>query len=440
MSNSKTDLESFLAIDPDFEESGRPLHESVRLLFGKIEVLWAHKRLLILSPAVGFGLAMAYSMLMPNKYEATAFVIPPSMNRASGMDILIGMKSSGAVSNFMSGALGSMFGANSPGPLYIQEMQSRPVEDSLIKRFDLNRVYKTKSKEAARKALEANTKFNEDKKSGILSVKVTDRDPVRAAAIANGFAEELGRLLSDLDSTAGRREREYFESQLEIARGQLANSSKALSEFSSRNAALNLPLQSAAIVSGMSTVQGQLIAAEAELKGLLPIYSENNIRVRQTRAQIAELQRQLDQIKGKTLSSDPRSPGMPSSDGSPSGIQQLEGISAEYMNLYRKARTDEAMVETLTQQYEIAKLEESRHVAEVQLLDPAQPPEKKAYPKRRLISMTGLFLGLLLAVVYVLTSDWWHNTSEDNEWKKLLRPIRNKFVWRSNPARAPSER
>lgn len=164
MSNSKTDPETYLTIEPDFEESGRPLHESVRLLFGKIEVLWAHKRFLILVTTLGFAVAMASSMLMQTKYEATAYLIPPSMNRASGMDILIGMKSGGAMSNVMSGALGSMLGATSPGPLYIQEMQSRPVEDSLIKRFDLNRVYHTKSQGAARSVLEANTKFNEDKK------------------------------------------------------------------------------------------------------------------------------------------------------------------------------------------------------------------------------------------------------------------------------------
>jgi len=303
VSNPKTDNETLLALEFDSEESGKPLVEYVRLLCGKLEVLWLNKWSIVLTSILGFAIAAGVSLLMPAKYVATAYFLPPDMNPASGMDLLIGMKTGGAAMGGMGTMFNDMFGTRTPGQLYFQEMQSRSVEDSLIKRLDLNRVYRAKQKEAARKALEGSTKFNEDRKSGILSVQVTDKDPTRAAAIANGYAEELGRFLSDIDSAAGRREREYFEVQLVIAREQLERASKALGEFSGKNSVLDLPLQDNAAISSAAAIQGRLIAEEAQLDGLLQIYTENNVRVKETRAQVARLQRQLEQVQGKRAAS-----------------------------------------------------------------------------------------------------------------------------------------
>jgi len=424
----RTDIESFLSLEPESEEAGKPLHEYVGALLGKLALLWKHRRLVSAVSLGGLAIAICISLLLPVKFVATAFLMPPDMNPISGLDMMIDMKSGGALMGAMGGELNDVLGMRSPGQLYIREMQTRPVEDDLIKRFDLFRVYHGKTLEGVRKVLEANSAFDEDRKSGIISVQITDKDPTRAAALANGYAEELGRLQADINSDAGRREREYFGGQLLAAHEQLEQSSKALSDFTGRNAALNLPLQDAAVVTSMSEVQGQLIAAQAELKGLLPIYAEDSLRVREARAQISELEHQLDQIKGQTAPS-----GKPplsdagkdtaNGNGPASRMKQLSGLTTEYMELYGKAKTDEAMVETLTQQYQIAKLEESRHVAEVQLVDPAQVPERKTYPKRRWIALEGLLLGFFFATFFVLVRDWWHNTSDDNEWKRMLRPF-----------------
>lgn len=430
MGRLKTNSEAFLTFEPDVQESGKPLSEYVGALLRKIKLLWEHRRFLITMTLAGFGIAAGISFLLPVKFVATAYLMPPDMNPISGLDMMIDMKSGGALEGAMSGELNDVLGMRSPGQLYIREMQTRSVEDDLIKRFDLYRVYRAKSLEAVRKALEANSAFDEDRKSGIISVNVKDKDPNRAAAIANGYADELGRLQADLNSDAGRREREYFGAQLVAAREQLGKSSKALSDFSAQNAALNLPLQDAAAVTSMSEVQGQLIAAEAELKGLLPIYADDSLRVREARAQIEELHRQLDQIKGTTPSSHAQASdkeGTPgSSNSSSSRMKQLAGLTTEYIDLFGKTKTDEAMVETLTQQYQIAKLEESRHVAEIQLVDPAQAPERRTFPKRRVMALQGLLFGFFCAAVVVLARDWWHTASEDNEWKRAFDPFLKK--------------
>ena len=432
MGNSKTDNDSLLAFEFDSEEPGKPLIEYVRGLLSKGELLWLHKWSLIVTATVGFAIAVGISLLLPARFMATAYFLPPEMGPTSGLDLLIGMKTGGAMMGSSVGnMLNSVLGTNTPGQLYIQEMQSRPVEDELIKRFDLKRVYRSKSLEATRKILEGSTKFDENRKSGIISVIVTDKDPTRAAALANGYAEELGQFLADLGSDSGRREREFFEAQLKISREQLKQSSNALSDFSSKHSALNLPLQSTAIISSTSAVEGRMIAAQAQLNGLLSIYTENNIRVKQARAQIAELQYQLSQMQGKAPSSTATvsaKPGEASkANGSSSKMQQISELSTEYMDLYRAAKIDETMVETLTQQYEISRLEETRHVSRIQLLDPAQTPERKSFPKRRQLSIIGMLLGFLIGVGYVLARSWWQNTSDDNEWKHLLCPIVSKF-------------
>ncbi len=431
MANLKTENETFLGMEPDYEEPGKPLVEYVRISLAKIALLWSQKWLLIGPAVLGLLIALGISLLRTPQYVAIALFLPPEMNPTSGLDLLIGMKTGGAMmGGAMGNALSDMLDTRTPGQLYIQEMQTRAVEDKLINRFDLTRTYRAKSREAIRKALEGNTKFDEDRKSGILRIKVTDTDPNRAAALANGYAEELGQLLADVDSDAGHREREYFEAQIKIAQDQLDRSSKALSDFSGKNAALNLPLQSAAMVSSTASLEGRLIAAQTQLNGLLPIYTENNMRVKEARAQVAELQLQLNQMQGKAVSSAKSASAKPEDAATVSGsskMQQLAGLSSEYMDLYRGAKIDEAMIETLTQQYEIAKLEETRHMAKIRLLDPALPPEHKSFPRKKLMSATGLVIGFFLGAIFVLLTDMWKNTSDDNEWKKLFFPISSKF-------------
>ena len=425
------DLESLLVLEPDIDDPGKPLHTYFKGLVDKIGLLWMYRRFLITFTSLCVVIALGISFLLPVRYVATAYLMPPDMNPVSGLDMMIDMKSGGALMGAMGGELNDVLGMRSPGQLYIREMQTRPVEDGLIKRFNLSDAYRAKSLEATRKSLEANTAFDEDRKSGIISVQVTDTSPARAAEIANAYADELGRLQADLNSSAGRREREYFGAQLIAARAQLEESSRALSDFSGKNGAINLPLQDAAVVSSMSEVQGQLIAAEAELKGILPIYTENHLRVRELRAQIAELEVQLAQIRGQAPTSATPASNQPRETGGAtvpsSRMNQLAGLTTEYMGFYSKAKTDEAMVETLTQQYEIAKLQESRHVAEIQLVDPAQAPERKSFPKRAVISLAGLLLGLFFGTAYALSREWWQRASEDNEWKKQLRPIMNRL-------------
>ena len=223
--------------------------------------------------------------------------MPPDGQSNSGMAML------GALMAKTSGGLGAvagdLLGVKSSGALFIGILRSRTVEDRLIERFDLKKVYRTKLELDARRNLEGRTVMSEDRKSGILTLTVTDNDPKRAAAIAQAYVEELDRLVAQLSTSSARREREFLQERLSAVQVDLGDAEKEFSQFSSRNNAIDIKEQGRAMVEASATLEGQLIAAKSELEGLKQIYTDSNVRVRSTRARIGELQNQLERIGGK---------------------------------------------------------------------------------------------------------------------------------------------
>ena len=180
-----------------------------------------------------------------------------------------------------------------PGGTFIGILDSQTAQDDIINRFDLRRIYHCKFYTDARKILTGQTTIEEDKKSGIISISVTDRDPNRARDIAEAYVEELDKLVNSLSTSSARREREFLEQRLKSIKIDLDASSVALSQFSSRNATLNPQSQGQALFESATRLQGELITAQSEMSGLKAMYSDDNVRVREARARIDELQSQL---------------------------------------------------------------------------------------------------------------------------------------------------
>src|SRR5208283_5859115 len=231
------------------------------------------------------------------------------------------------------------------------------VQDRLIEQFDLRRVYgSSKMKmEDARNSLAKHTGISEDRKSGIIIITVTDHDPQLAAALAGAYVKELDRLVAEVSTSAARRERIFLEERLHAVKQDLDASATKFSEFASKNTAIDIPAQGKAMVEAAATLQGQLIAAESELRGLEAMYTDQNVRVRALRARVAELRAQLGKIGG-----DSGAAGALSSKSDPSlypSIRQLPLLGVTYADLYRQTKIEETVFELLTQQYELAKVQ-----------------------------------------------------------------------------------
>jgi uncharacterized protein involved in exopolysaccharide biosynthesis len=370
-------------------------------LFGALRLIWRRRRWLAKVSAIGGAIAIVVAVLLPVRYQATTRLMPPDSQNLSSTALLALSK---AAPESMSPIIGDLFGAKSTGSLFMGVLQSRTVRDRLINRFDLRKEYWVSKYEDARKKLAANTSIAEDRRSGIIEITVTDRSPQRAAAMAQAYVEELDRLTAELNTSAAHRERVFVEGRLQVVQQELGAAQKALSEFASKNAALDIKEQGRTMVEAAARLQGELIAAQSELKGLEQIYSDNNVRVRAARARAGELQRQLDKLGGMGVGK-----GKTTEDGEtlyPS-IRELPLLGVTYADLYRRTKVLEAVYEFLTKQYELAKVEEAKEIPSVKVLDPAVPPERKAWPPRIAIVIGSMFLSLALGIVWVLARAGW---------------------------------
>jgi capsule polysaccharide export protein KpsE/RkpR len=329
--------------------------------------------------------------------------MPPDSQSNSGMAMLAAMASK--TGSGLGAFAGDLLGMKSSGALFIGILRSRTVEDRLIDRFDLRRIYSIRLEENARRKLEEDTSISEDRKSGILTITVTDNEPKRAAAIAQAYVEELDRLVAQVSTSSARREREFLEERLKAVQLDLENAEKEFSQFASKNSAIDIKEQGRAMVEAAATLEGQLIAAKSELEGLKQIYTDNNVRVRATRARIAELQNQMDKIGGKGESTSSAN----SAQGDPlyPSIRKLPLLGVAFADLYRRTRVQEAVFEALTQQYELAKVQEVKETPSVKVLDDAHVPEKKSFPPRLMIMFLCTFLALTGATVLVLGRARW---------------------------------
>jgi uncharacterized protein involved in exopolysaccharide biosynthesis len=293
------------------------------------------------------------------------------------------------------------------------------VLDQLVDRFDLKKVYSEKLEFEARKKLADRTTIAEDHKSGILTISVWDRDPNRAAALAAAYVEELNQLVTDLSTSSAHRERVFLEGRLTAVKKDLDDASVKFSQFSSKNATLDIKEQGRAMVEAASRLQGEKIAAESELKGIEEIYTPNNVRVRAIQARIAELQTQLEKLGGKPGDADKPAPA----DQLYPSIRELPVLGVTWADLYQRTKIQETVYEILTQQYELAKVQEAKETPSVKILDVAQPPEKKSFPPRTGITILISVLFLAGGIAFVFGRIQWDQVAPDDPGKIFVQEV-----------------
>jgi len=401
------------------ETEGNGIQSSDRAYLAT-RLLWEERKPLGKAVLRGTAIFLLIAFLLPRTYESRTQLMPPDSSSSTlGMLAALGSKvgmGSGALS------LGAdLLGLKSSGALFVGLLDSDTVRDDLINRFDLRKVYWTSTYRSARKKLGSRTTVEEDKKSGVISITVEDRNPQRAAAMAQAYVDELNRLVASLNTGTAHRERVFLEERLKVVKADLDESSKAFSEFASKNTAIDIKEQGKAMVEAAATLQGQAIAAESELRGLEQIYTPENVRVRAVQARLAELKRQLAKLGG-TSSIDP-SVDPNSSEAMYPSIRQLPLLGVGWADLYRRVKIDETVYEVLTQQYEIARVEEAKEVPSVKVIDQAKPPERRSGPPRTLIVLAGAFLGLCLSAAWIFGKHAWRNTEPDDPRRLLAEEV-----------------
>jgi capsule polysaccharide export protein KpsE/RkpR len=390
-------------------------------------LLWLNRRLLGRWTFYGLVIFTAIAFLTPKEFESTTRLMPPDSRSGSGIGaglaMMAAMSGQGAGSmggSALGGIAGDLLGTKDAGAVFTDMLRSRTVADRMIARYDLRKLYHTSYWEDARKLLAARTFIAQDRKSGVITITVTDRDPRRAAEMAQSYVDELDRIAAEVNTSAARRERVFIEQRLKTVKQDLDTASQRFSEYSSKNATLDLKEQGKATVEAAAILQGQLIAAQSELEGLQQIYTSNNVRVRSLQARVNELQRQLKKVGGDSSGA---IFGESTANQEFPSIRQLPLLGVQWADLYRETKIQEVVYQLLTEQYERAKIEEAKETPVVKVLDVAAVPERKSSPHRMLIMMLGAALALIVSSAWVLGTAAWSKMDSDDPAKQLGQEI-----------------
>lgn len=371
----------------------------------RLSLLWSQRRFLARATAAGLLLATLIAFLMPKRFTSTAQLMPPDQGPGNGMAMMAALASkAGSL-----GSLGSeLLGLKTTGDLFIGILQSRTVQDDLITKFDLRKVYGVKRWEDARKILAAKASFSQDRKSEIITISIVDKSPQRAQQMAQEYISALNRVVVNLNTSSAHREAVFLADRLSQVQKDLESAEKNFSQFASKNTAINIEEQGKAMITAGASLEGQLIAAQTELEGLRQIFTDNNVRVREAQARVDELNRQLHKLGG---SAGPSTAGTNQDQAAPyPTIRQLPVLGVAYADLYRRMKVEEAVFETLTQQYEAAKVEEAKETPSVKVLDAPDFPEKKSFPPRLLIMFLGMLLAFSAGITWILACEAWEAT------------------------------
>src|SRR5208282_273038 len=398
-------------------------------------LLWEHRPFLLRCAAIGLVAGLIIALLIPVRYTSITRLMPPDQ-AGSGMASML--SALGKVGGGLGLMGGDLLGLKTSGDLFVGVLQSRTVQDDVVNKFDLRKVYGTKQYDSARRQLASRTDISADRKSGIITIIVSDHDPQRAAAIGAEYVEALNRVVTTQNTSSAHKERDFLEERLTQVQQELEVAEKDFSQFASKDTAIDVKEQGKAMIGAAAEVEGQLIAAETELEGLRQIYTENNVRVREVQARIDEYKRQMQKMDGKLstgadgAASDGTASGNTSSAKPGAGssnqdlypsIRQLPLLGVAWGDLFRRTKVLETVFETLTEQYELAKVEEARETPSVKVLDPADVPERKSYPPRLFFIALGIFISATGSILWVLAYSRWKAVDSGDPGKLLIQEI-----------------
>jgi capsule polysaccharide export protein KpsE/RkpR len=393
--------------------AGQPIPSAL----ASLQLLWEKRQTLYRVSVWALAISVVIAIFIPNQYESSVSIMPPdSMNSSGTMLAALAAKASPELASMAGGLLG-MKGS---GALFVELFRSRSVQDRVVDRLNLQKVYRARYKQDARMTLNEHTSVSEDRKSGVVTLSVTDKTPQRAHDIAQTYVEELNRLVSQVSTSSARRERIFIEQRLTSVKSDLEDAEKQFSVFASKNSTLDIKEQTRAMVQSAALLQGQLIASQSELEGLQQIYTPSNVRVRAARARIEELQRQLQKIGGTdaSLASDATQ-----SDELYPSIRRLPLLGVQWADLYRRMKIQETVYELLNQQYELSRIQEAKEIPTVNAIDAANLPERKSWPPRALV-VVGLSLVFLVAAsVWIVGAAHWRRIDPEDPGKRLMTEI-----------------
>ena len=347
-------------------------HSSISIL-DFLLTLADNLRLLVLGPIFVAVFVFAGTFLIAPIFTAKAVFLPPQQQQSMASSMLASLGALG-------GLAGAATGLKNPNDQYISFMRTNAVVDALINRFELQKRYELESREKTRKAVEINSRIVSGK-DNLIAVEFDDEDPAFAAEVANAYVDELSKFINRLAVTEAQQRRVFFAKQLEAAKNDLTKAQQLLAGSGVSVAALNANPSTA--LEGPSRLRAQVTAQEVKLASMRSYLTDSAPEFRQAQAELSALRGQL----AKAEQAQP---------------ENQTGNTNDYIAKYREFKYQETLFDLFSRQFELAKVDEAREGAVIQVVDTAMSPEKKSRPKRAIAALIALVVSGFILFVFVL--------------------------------------
>jgi uncharacterized protein involved in exopolysaccharide biosynthesis len=372
--------------------------EEVSLLDLLIVMVQNWRRILKIAICVTL-VGIIVSLLLPIRYTASTSILPPQQSSSAGAALMAQLGSLGSVASLASGSLG----LKNPNDLQVAMLRSRTVEDAMLDRFHLEKLYRAKRKSEARKKFEKIVDITNGAKDGLIRLSITDSDPKRAADMANGYVEEFKKFSATLAVTEASQRRLFFEQQLSQAKDNLANAEEELKKTEQKTGVIQLDSQARAAIQLVADLRGQIAAKEVQINAMRSFATGENPDLQIAEQQLAGLKSQAEKMGAASESA--------ANALIPKG--SIQESSLEYIRKLRDVKYFETIFDLLARQYEVAKVDEARQGAVVQIVDRAIVPDHRSFPQRILIVLGAVFLGLFAGIGWVLAVEALKRLSDD---------------------------
>ena len=372
-------------------------------------VIAKHNRFILKLTGAAALLSVIYALLQPNIYTGKTVVMPPQQASSSASALL------GQLGG-LAGMAGGAIGVKNPSDLYVGMLKSRTVADALIERFKLVDLFKAKTMEPVRGALAGNTVITAGK-DGFITIEYSDKDPKLAAALANAYVNELDRLTQTLAVTEAAKRRLFYEKQLKGVREGLDLAESAMKEMQEKTGVIQLEGQSKAILGAEAELRAQIAAKEVELSAMRSFATEQNPDFRRVEQILSSLHSQLTKLEHDNHANNVEM----TSKG------KIPELAVEYGHKMRDLKYYEKLFEFMTQQVLVAKIDEAKDAAIIQVVDKALVPEVKSKPKRASLVLLATILAFFVGIIWVFIKEAGERAGQNPEQTERINFLRRYF-------------
>jgi len=379
--------------------------EAIETRFPELLIVLAKRKSFILKfVGIAAVLAIVVSLVLPKSYTASTKLLPPQQNQSMALTSVLGQLGP------LAGLAGQGLGVRNASDLFVAMLRSRTVADDLIDRFSLMSVYHKKLRIDARRRLEDVTEISAGKE-GVITLSVEDRDPQRAADLANAYATELQKLTKTLAVTEASRRRIFFEGEMKAASEDLSVAEVALKQTQEKTGLILLDSQARAMIEALTSLRARVAMQEVQVQAMRSFATPENPDLVRAEQELIALRAQVDKLEmghGRRSVADV-------------AIENVPTAGLEYLRKLRDLKYHEALYELLAKQYEAARIDEGRDAVLVQQLDKAVRPEKKSWPLRAVIVVVVTILALLVAILVAFGTEALEGAKKDAQFAIRLR-------------------